>query len=231
MPTARVEKPDSLWPQKVTATKRGWLDKLPSSGKSSSAWKSRWIVLEQYEDGTATLAWFSEPDSSRALKGALALSSDATVEEMAEGFVLQVPSSKSQGKLTLRHSLKEHQQSWVEAIRQAIDGKLEPSAEDQAKHAMLELSTGREKPRRSLQSMASAKVVRCKKEWGALGVDVADSTHGAGCTVRRRGRPEPRQSPCKRSHEALAPSPPWTSRTAPIALQMLTRGPRTLDRR
>jgi len=108
-------------------------------------------------------------------------------ETQPEGFIISSPGSKA---LPLRHSLKEHQDVWMAAIRSALEGKLEPSPEDKAKlnMAMKNMTTNATEDRqRSDTQSAGAKTVTIVKGWGRLAMTVEDSERGAGVIVTALG--------------------------------------------
>ena len=174
-------------------TRRGWLDKKPSSGLGGS-WRRRWVVLEQ-NSNEAKISWYAEAsDYPHNPKGEFKLrefklklpglgggkaSSCAAVRTGSEGFTIM----DGKASLPLRHSLAEHQKAWVKSIEEAIQGSLTPGPEDEAAIAMAmkNMSTNAKEGREgSLTSGASTKVVSCVKSWGLLGLTVKNSARGAG---------------------------------------------------
>ena len=166
----------------VKASRRGTLDKKPSSGKSGG-WQSRYVILEMFEGGTAKISWYE--DKKAADKGKkkgdfdLPPSVVVTSDGCAEGFMVSV----DKNLLPLRHSLKEQQDMWMESIKAAAAGTLEPSPEEKARAAMQQTSMQDATRKRSATAAESAKIIIVKKKHGILGLTVSDGANGTGCTV------------------------------------------------
>lgn len=170
----------------TTASRRGWLDKKPSSGRHGS-WQRRWVVLEQSAAG-AKISWYGDqpkPGHDVLVKGSFQLVQGTSVTEATEGFVITSPQGKKE-TLPLRHSLAEHQKMWVQSIREAVEGKLQPGPEDEAalNMAMKNMTANANEAReRSATAADKAKTVKCLKSHGFLGLTVSNSAHGAGVVV------------------------------------------------
>jgi len=178
----------------MVATRRGWLDKKPSSGKSGS-WQRRWVVLEQTSE-QAIISWYADAsDYPHNPKGDFKLRTfadpppaRATVKTTkgSEGFAI----TNGKASLPLRHSLAEHQEAWVKNIEDAIEGNLSPGPEDEAaiSTAMKNMSTNATEGRDATVTAGDdAKVVSCIKSWGHLGLTVKNSMRGAGVVVTKLG--------------------------------------------
>jgi len=166
----------------VKASRRGTVDKKPSSGKSGG-WQSRYVILEMFEGGTAKISWYE--DKKAADKGKkkgdfdLPPSVVVTSDGCAEGFMVTV----DKNLLPLRHSLKEQQEMWMESIKAAAAGTLEPSPEEKARAAMQQTSMQDATRKRSATAAENAKIIVVKKKHGILGLTVSDGANGTGCTV------------------------------------------------